>query len=1525
MSRWSNTNDDTQQSPQQPANKPAERRVLPVNDFTVVTNDKTNIVCDPSSVLLLVFDKYTTRPIVTFADLFDMRTQRGVCLGMLFSLMIETVSRLLMTSREKTGVEPCSPLSLRLECVQSKRTDGKAKRTRDLRSSSCGTEQQTEPEEENEREADEDDDHERPVNPMTLDAETINNLMLESCKQLGLCDDSTSVDVQRAKRFFLKDLGTNMVVQYRFWIYITTTGIDFNETLYAILRENDLRMASEKKRPIMVSQRTNARPQQLELWQQIGMQKWLEIVDTYLGHQVFTQPLDMPRNIDEISKLTPNTMKPLNVLRIFSPIEFLKMNMENVDKRQKGIDRYALSSVKEIQVTDYGDYAAASAADDASQSAIPHGPGGYDSSMSDAEDDDTTEDAHYHDDATGSSSQPCPVDDEDDYARLSSRAHNNAEPDDNRSTKTKSYKWFCHMPCNVLLLNPIQFSQLFNTYTPDYIKLTNSSTNFLHRKIYENNERYSGDATPVEGVSLVRYTNNLYAAQTLKRKKHAGELTDESLLEFYNNLSSKMFDMKLTRIISKPQPGSGGAAGASASSQHLDVGHGASTYATAATTSQITSIVNRSRDITQMENDMEEAFELRHGEFFPGMTDLVKLSNITKSFRVQLGRCDTKERKMHYDRLQAWSNKEFTRLMLDRGSGISEPGKKMLDFLESEDMRNFTSCYDVYDPTLSVFANMIIRRMMAYEHLCILLGSHSQFLIYTMARGDAYVQMRNLGFNIMTVGPSNTTKSFLLELLERCSVEGTTVSPAHKTRMADTGEGERVDLIMLIHEFNPEPFKKGKNRDNVQASVLKDIMTRAGGEYYVLQLRMENGRRMTEQIKVVQRIVIYGASNEETIDIDEAFGSRMHWSQCRVFTRPDKSLIDLKGAENSMSPETKRMYEFLKADHKREQCVHWVVEKAIFDGVLAEPTLTISNYMIPYIQKHLGMKVHPRTIERMFMYIRRLVISTAFETMYNVPLDVYNHVMGGTMPNMYMQPFNIKDVYLLDPWLSDRLEHIVFTFGLFADQFIDPLEGEVARMIKIMLDDGVMIDNTKPMYLSLVAPGTRGHQQPFISVGGGTASVAVSRDTGVIGDAGPRRLPTLDQLPVPRTSRRPSATDDRSTPQPPTQAAPTLAQAPMQTRTFKQAHAPDRDTDYTYVCISKNSRRTHELAGKMLRCWKLKGPVPGEQHIREMFSKLSNKTIESHEFKINEDGSLVPDTTTPFTNRPIVKDVDGKLYIHVGFLPEDANEATDGGVADKLETIITKCTSHARTKPARMLFGRIYSSEFPQIFRVIQNNVDPTHAIRMRNVIYMNSVARDILRCNSDDPEAYENNGSGLVPQTHHRPIKRQRLSDKEPEPVTFINIDDDSGSIENRLMILGIEPTPAIITMYHNEGLSRSIRRRTETLGKRRGGNYPKDYIEESLRIRRSTEETMHSAEPVNLDELEKISPHLMYSARGSAVHKRYGKGSSVAVTTTVASKATQKEFGGDVHTTATTRKLGRMPISVAWDERVHDAQRCQ
>ena len=393
-----------------------------------------------------------------------------------------------------------------------------------------------------------------------------------------------------------------------------------------------------------------------------------------------------------------------------------------------------------------------------------------------------------------------------------------------------------------------------------------------------------------------------------------------------------------------------------------------------------------------------------------------------------------------YNEHQTWAIHAMQTQCLDPDACISEVVSKMLTWRTTS--KHQVVHHSIKDPTLSVFANRVIVLLEGYEQYYLISTAHRMMYLIHHARYDAFRRNFGLHLNCFQAGDGATSKSFLFDLMQRISIEGTTEVLTYQTGKSDAVDGNRNDIVTVCHEAPPGMFRSAKNpnADSSQEAMFKEKLTSQRVTCKTWCQDEGTGKRSSRITKSECVGVWMGATNDAKGDVEEALQTRFFWGNFEQQQRRGRDIDDCMNGERMMSTEDKKHRNLLFEEGKEEQYRVMLVEKAIWCRVIKDVDSTASNILVPRFKSSMSknsiIRPGPRDWERVKLFARNQAIVTAIEIVCNVPTGKH-----------YGQPFKEEMIPDLEPYLKVSEEMVLFTLSLFADQFRSPIEHKILNTI----------------------------------------------------------------------------------------------------------------------------------------------------------------------------------------------------------------------------------------------------------------------------------------------------------------------------------------------------------------------------------------------------------------------------------------------------------------------------------------------
>jgi hypothetical protein len=219
----------------------------------------------------------------------------------------------------------------------------------------------------------------------------------------------------------------------------------------------------------------------------------------------------------------------------------------------------------------------------------------------------------------------------------------------------------------------------------------------------------------------------------------------------------------------------------------------------------------------------------------------------------------------------------------------------------------------LYDAGLSVFANHIIGRFMAYEDYLLCSTPHRELFILHVFVMDAYRHKFDLHNNVLMTGAGATSKSFTIEQVEKMMIPGTTLCITHQTAKADAIAEDQNDVINLFHEMPAALLGIDAQHGGADTGdhIMKDKLTSQKVNSKVFHRDDDTGKRGNRHETSEQIGTIAGGTNEAASRMPEALRSRFMILPYNKMDRPGKSITESRPPRTCPSPSRRRRRPFL--------------------------------------------------------------------------------------------------------------------------------------------------------------------------------------------------------------------------------------------------------------------------------------------------------------------------------------------------------------------------------------------------------------------------------------------------------------------------------------------------------------------------------------------------------------------------------------------------------------------------------------
>lgn len=407
------------------------------------------------------------------------------------------------------------------------------------------------------------------------------------------------------------------------------------------------------------------------------------------------------------------------------------------------------------------------------------------------------------------------------------------------------------------------------------------------------------------------------------------------------------------------------------------------------------------------------------------LTSLIVASvNVGTTSRAELRRAYT----MKQRRLLRLYDDECT----SHTSSISMVGRSINGWIELEkrEGRGWLGTDDpLLDPQLSYWANAVARRSLRFEHAMHLTTAHGLAVTLSFALLDAYPHELDLHINWMITGRHETSKSFVLDLLEALWILSTTYHITSRSKQATAVDIDVNDAIGFAHETRPEAFKDSKSGgdDNAEAKT-KEELGKCLAQREVIYFAA-NGRREMRRV-ISQRIQTHVyLSNLIIDDFTAAVRSRMSCVTTEERYRSDKSTAELTNVMRMASARSRARASGFEREMRSTQAIVFHLWKVHGTTALSDITLcvtdTLSQTFIRRLQSRHSIVVEPRTMMRVSRLVRQFVVDRAARLTYSSPASPH-----------YKADFSVQHLSYADQYLYDSEEMFYMAVDMLRHELV---------------------------------------------------------------------------------------------------------------------------------------------------------------------------------------------------------------------------------------------------------------------------------------------------------------------------------------------------------------------------------------------------------------------------------------------------------------------------------------------------------
>jgi hypothetical protein len=345
------------------------------------------------------------------------------------------------------------------------------------------------------------------------------------------------------------------------------------------------------------------------------------------------------------------------------------------------------------------------------------------------------------------------------------------------------------------------------------------------------------------------------------------------------------------------------------------------------------------------------------------------------------------------------------------------------------------------DADLSPFANMVALKFYEYEKVLQTSTVHKELFIILVARLDAYRRSFKLHTNPLLAGQGSTSKSYILDCVDKLSIPGTINVVTHETAKANSVDDNQNDLITFYHEVPLHMLGVEGGKQTQGDPTLKERLTSCTYKTKLFVVDEDTGKRYNRTAVSEMIGIIAGATNDPVSKIPEALRSRFLIIMCPSVFRKDHNVIDYFASERIANERVEKV----KFKHQTEQFLVCVIEKMIWCGILNDVNMSVAKFTFSKAITELHREGVDASAPRPFEFL--LNTSRTLTIMYAVHM-VFNCKTSNIVNKA--QEFDFRLLLETQKYLFCTEEISIFTLSLLGFQYINPLDKIVVKTMASM-------------------------------------------------------------------------------------------------------------------------------------------------------------------------------------------------------------------------------------------------------------------------------------------------------------------------------------------------------------------------------------------------------------------------------------------------------------------------------------------
>lgn len=348
----------------------------------------------------------------------------------------------------------------------------------------------------------------------------------------------------------------------------------------------------------------------------------------------------------------------------------------------------------------------------------------------------------------------------------------------------------------------------------------------------------------------------------------------------------------------------------------------------------------------------------------------------------------------------------------------------------------------IQDSSIDVYGNYLIYMADVITHDWQTSSCQQLLLLALQLRGDTYRHAKKLHANLLMSGDAAVSKSYVLSMLQECTVATRVVSS--ETARAHNVETDDNDRLTIRDDWDISVFQNTVNGGPRLAAELQEQLTMMQVNTLTYAQRdMPNGmpERTNRHIGAELIGCLFAATNCKISCMPPPLQSRFINAQVDFVDPPFKSQLDISTSSYELLPEfrerNERHFRFMRGIGIMHFLVEKFIETHVFPDIGLSGIAKVHRNTMEYFKQHNVQQKTTRLTTQIILLIRQITITRAILTLFCTPASTHANWDGKDWSVM-------AD---LIPYLYATYEDYVAAMGLLSFTLVDSRERTVQQAL----------------------------------------------------------------------------------------------------------------------------------------------------------------------------------------------------------------------------------------------------------------------------------------------------------------------------------------------------------------------------------------------------------------------------------------------------------------------------------------------